>query len=203
MTTLTSFFAANRIRMSRLFALGVVLVLAVSGSHWDHSFMEAVLFATGVVLTGVATIGRLWSALYVAGYKDGTLITVGPYSVSRNPLYFFSALGAVGVGLATETITFAALFALAFFVFYPGVMNAEERKLAELHGARFADYCRRVPRFFPNWRLLVEPETYVVRTDRFRSHLIDAMWFVWALGFLEVVEALHAHRVLPTLLIWY
>ena len=200
---LTSLFTTHRIRMSRLFALSMVLVLGVSGSHWDRTFMDAILFATGVVLTGAATVGRLWSALYVAGYKDGTLITVGPYSVSRNPLYFFSALGAVGVGLATETITFAVVFGLAFFLFYPGVMDAEERKLAELHGARFADYCQRVPRFFPNWRLLVEPETYLVRTDRFRSHLIDAMWFVWALGFLEVLEALHEYKLLPTLLIWY
>ena len=200
---LTSLFSAHRIRMSRIFVLGMLILLGVSGSHWDRTFMDAVLFAIGVVLTGVATVGRLWSALYVAGYKDGTLITVGPYSVSRNPLYFFSALGAVGVGFATETITFAVVFGLVFWLFYPGVMDAEERKLAELHGARFADYCQRVPRFFPNFRLLVEPETYLVRTDRFRSHLIDAMWFVWALGFLEVLEALHEYKVLPTLLTWY
>ena len=200
---LISLFRTHRIHMSRIFVLGMVLLLGVSGSHWDGSFTDAILFATGVVLTGVATVGRLWSALYVAGYKDGTLITVGPYSVSRNPLYLFSALGAVGVGFATETITFAVLFGLVFWLFYPGVMDAEERKLAALHGARFADYCQRVPRFFPNLRLLVEPETYLVRTDRFRSHLIDAMWFVWALGFLEVLEALHQYRVLPVLLRWY
>ncbi len=201
--TLTSLFAAHRIRMSRLLALAVALVLVVSGSHWEHTFMDAVLFMAGVTLAGAASVGRLWCSLYIAGYKDGTLITVGPYSVSRNPLYFFSALGAVGVGFATETITFAALFALWFWLFYPAVIDAEERKLAEAHGRRFGDYCRRVPRFFPRWRLLVEPETYAVRPEKFRRHLFDALWFVWVLGFLEVLEALHEYRLLPTLLTWY
>jgi protein-S-isoprenylcysteine O-methyltransferase Ste14 len=203
MTTLASFFATHRIGMSRVFGLAAALVLVVSGSMWEHTFMDAVLFMTGAVLAGVATVGRLWCSFYIAGYKDGTLITVGPYSVSRNPLYFFSALGAVGVGFATETISFGILFGLWFWLFYPGVIDAEERKLLELHGARFLDYCTRVPRFFPRSRLLVEPESYAVRPDRFRAHLFDALWFVWALGLLEILEALHEYRVLPTLLTWY
>jgi protein-S-isoprenylcysteine O-methyltransferase Ste14 len=201
--TLTSFFASHRIGMSRLFGLAAALVLPVSDSAWTGTFMDAVLFMIGVVLAGAATVGRLWCSLYIAGYKDWTLITAGPYSVSRNPLYFFSALGAVGVGFATETITFAALFALGFWLFYPAVIDAEERKLVELHGTRFAEYCRRVPRFFPKWQLLVEPETYAVRPERFRRHLFDALWFVWALGLLEVLEALHKYRLLPTLLTWH
>jgi protein-S-isoprenylcysteine O-methyltransferase Ste14 len=201
--TVTAFFAAHRIGMSRLFGIAVALVLAVSGSAWELTFMDAVLFMIGAVLAGAATVGRLWCSIYIAGYKDGTLITVGPYSVSRHPLYFFSALGALGVGFATETVTFAVVFAAWFWLFYPAVMDAEERKLLELHGARFADYCRRVPRFFPRWGLLAEPETYAVRPDRFRGHLFDALWFVWALGLLEILEALHNYKLLPTLLVWY
>lgn len=203
MTALTAFFATHRIGMSRLFGIAAALVLVVSGSAWAHTFGDAVLFMIGVTLAGIATVGRLWCSLYIAGYKDGSLITVGPYSVSRNPLYFFSAVGAVGVGFATETISFGILFALWFWLFYPAVIDAEESKLLELHGTRFADYCNRVPRFFPNWRLLVEPDTYAVRPERFRSHLVDALWFVWAVGFLEVLEALHEYRLLPTLLKWY
>jgi protein-S-isoprenylcysteine O-methyltransferase Ste14 len=201
--TLTSFFAEHRIGVSRFFGLGIALLLVVSGSAWDRTLIDAVLFMIGVVLAGAATVGRLWCSLYIAGYKDGTLITVGPYSVSRNPLYLFSAVGAIGIGFATETVTFAIVFGLWFWLFYPSVMDAEERKLLELHGARFAEYCRRVPRFFPSWRLLVEPETYAVRPDRFRAHLLDALWFVWVLGFLELLEALHEYKLLPTLLTWY
>jgi len=200
---LTELFVANRIRMSQLFALPIVVLLAVSESRWHGTLMDAVLFLGGAVLVGVATMGRLWCSLYIAGYKEGTLITVGPYSVSRNPLYFFSFVGAVGVGLASETFTFALLFALWFGLFYPSVIRAEEQRLIELHGARFADYARRVPRFWPRFSLLVEPDLYTVQPVKFRNHLLDALWFVWGLGLLELIEAAHVYALLPTVVRWY
>jgi len=200
---LTKLFVANRIRMSQLFVLLIVGLLAVSESHWERTFMDAVLFLVGAVLVGAATMGRLWCSLYIAGYKEGTLITIGPYSISRNPLYFFSFVGAVGLGLATETFTFGVLFALWFALFYPPVIRAEERRLLDLHGARFEDYTRRVPRFFPRFGLLVEPEHYTVRPVHFRNHLLDALWFVWGLGLVELIEAVHMYQLLPTLVFWY
>ena len=135
---LTKLFVANRIRMSQLFVLLIMVLLAVSESRWERTFMDAVLFLFGAVLVGAATMGRLWCSLYIAGYKEGTLITIGPYSISRNPLYFFSFVGAVGLGLATETFTFGVLFALWFALFYPAVIRGEEQRLREVHGARFA-----------------------------------------------------------------
>jgi protein-S-isoprenylcysteine O-methyltransferase Ste14 len=199
----TRLFVANRIRMSQLFMLLIAAVLTVSESQWERTFMDAALFFAGAVLVGAATMGRLWCSLYIAGYKDGTLVTVGPYSISRNPLYFFSFVGAIGVGLATETFTFGAVFALWFVLFYPAVIRAEEQRLRALHGARFEDYSRRVPRFVPRFSLLVEPDTYTVQPVKFRNHLLDALWFVWGLGLLEMVEALHVNEVLPTIVRWY
>jgi protein-S-isoprenylcysteine O-methyltransferase Ste14 len=200
---LTKLFVANRIRMSQLFVLLIMVLLAVSESRWERTFMDAVLFLFGAVLVGAATMGRLWCSLYIAGYKEGTLITIGPYSISRNPLYFFSFVGAVGLGLATETFTFGVLFALWFALFYPAVIRGEEQRLREVHGARFADYARRVPRFFPRLSLLVEPDTYTVQPIKFRNHLLDALWFVWGLGLLELIEAGHVYALLPTLVRWY
>jgi protein-S-isoprenylcysteine O-methyltransferase Ste14 len=200
---LIKLFVANRIRMSQLFVLLIMVLLAVSESHWERTFMDAVLFLFGAVLVGAATMGRLWCSLYIAGYKEGTLITIGPYSISRNPLYFFSFVGAVGLGLATETFTFGVLFTLWFALFYPPVIRAEERRLRELHGARFEDYAHRVPRFFPRFSLLVEPEHYTVRPVHFRNHLLDALWFVWGLGLVELIEAVHVYELLPTLVRWY
>jgi protein-S-isoprenylcysteine O-methyltransferase Ste14 len=201
--TLAERFAANRIRMSQLFGLLIVTVLAVSESRWEYSVLDAVLFLLGAVLVGGATMGRLWCSLYIAGYKEGTLVTTGPYSISRNPLYFFSLVGAIGLGFATETLTFAAVFALWFAWLYPGVIRAEERRLRELHGAAFDEYARRVPRFVPRLRLLVEPQSYTVQPVRFRNHLLDALWLVWGLGLLELIEAAHKYELLPTLVRWY
>ncbi|HXZ97541.1 MAG TPA: isoprenylcysteine carboxylmethyltransferase family protein [Burkholderiales bacterium] len=166
--------------------------------------MGSALFAIGTFFVGIATIGRCWSLLYVAGYKNDTLITVGPYSITRNPLYFFTLVGAIGVALVTRTFTFVALGALWFWVFYPGVLRAEEQRLAALHGGEFEEYRRRVPRFWPRLHAaLVEPEEYMVCPVPFRKRLVDGLWFVWALGIVELVEALH--RVFPgsVILFWY
>ena len=87
--------------------------------------------------------------MYSSGYKSSELVTQGPYSVSRNPLYFFSFVGLIGIGLATETVTLT-LFLVAFFALvYPAVIAGEEEFLRGKFGDAYAEYCRRMPRFFP------------------------------------------------------
>ena len=74
-------------------------------------------------------VGRIWCLTYSSGYKSSELVTQGPYSVSRNPLYFFSFIGLIGIGLATETFTLT-LFLIAFFALvYPAVIAGEEEFL--------------------------------------------------------------------------
>lgn len=59
--------------------------------------MSTILFLLGLLLVGVATVGRLWCSLYISGHENSELITTGPYSLSRNPLYFFSLPGFAGI----------------------------------------------------------------------------------------------------------
>lgn len=190
-----------RILISRLFAVALVAVILVSSSAFMEKFpfLSTLLFFAGIVLVSVACLGRLWCSLYIAGYKTDTLITQGPYSVCRNPLYFFSLVGAIGVGLATETVLIPTLIFLAFAVYYPLVIKSEEAGLLKMHGTAFSTYFQRVPRFFPRLSQFTEPDEYVVKPKVFRHHMLDAVWFVWIVGFLEIIKALHALQILPTL----
>lgn len=194
------FVERHRIALSRLLVAAVIGLIAVSGSHWDeHSpVMGDGLMAFGLVLIGLATVGRLWCNLYIVGYKNQTLLTTGPYSISRNPLYFFSALGGIGVGLATKTMFFGVLIASIFALTYRGVIRTEERRLAHLHGERWAAYELSVPRFFPRFGRLVEPAGYLVHPRLFRRHLLDALWFVWAAGLMELLAGMRSAGWLPT-----
>lgn len=194
------FIERHRIGLSRLLVAAIIGLIAVSGSHWDqrNAMMGDGLMALGLALIGLATVGRLWCNLYIVGYKNQTLLTTGPYSISRNPLYFFSALGGIGVGLATETLFFGALIALVFALTYPGVIRTEERRLAQLHGSRWTEYVRTVPRFFPRFAQLVEPADYMVHPRLFRRHLLDALWFVWAAGLMELLGGMRSAGWLPT-----
>lgn len=194
-----------RIRFSWVFLLAIVMLYLMTSSAWETR-CEAVaesLFIVGLLLAGIGAMGRIWCSAYIAGYKNGTLVTEGPYSISRNPLYFFSFVGSIGVGLATETTTIPLLVAAAFAVYYPSVIRSEERFLLSQHGEAFATYMQRVPRFFPSFHLLVEKEAATVHLVIFRKHVLSAIWFVWIPAFLEGIEFLHEAHIVPCYLAIY
>ena len=192
------FFKKRRILFTRVFAAALGVLLLFSSSRWEAvELYSTIIFAVGAVMVGVATVGRLWCNLYICGRKSSELITVGPYSMCRNPLYFFSLIGAVGVGLTTETISIAVLLLIVFSIYYPFVIRSEEKHLAEMHGPRYQQYRQNTPSFVPSLRRFNEPDEYIVKAALFRKSLFDAMWFVWLIGILEIIEALHEAQILP------
>jgi protein-S-isoprenylcysteine O-methyltransferase Ste14 len=188
-----------RLPFSQILGVLVLLFIAISQSAWESRspLISSVLFLVGVLFVAIASLGRLWCSLYIAGWKTRVLITKGPYSMCRNPLYFFTLIGVIGVGLASERLLIPSILVLSFGLYYPWVIKEEENKLQRLHGERFRAYRSRVPRFFPRFSKLVEPREYVVNPTIFRKHILSALWFVWLVGILEVIEALHDVGALP------
>ena len=193
-----------RINLSRIVAVGFLITVSVTSSGWeDISIFDNVFFLIGCVCVGIASLGRTWCSLYIAGYKNNTLVTLGPYSISRNPLYLFSMIGAAGVGFATETLTIPLALVVLFSLYYPSVIKGEEKRLLKIHGEEFEAYRKITPAFFPKISLLREPETYVVNPKVFKRSLFGALWFVWLLGILELFESLHEIGILPIFRIIY
>src|SRR5262245_34324764 len=81
-----------------VFVFAVTTSLAPSCSP-SHELVEWI----GIVFIVFCILGRTWSSLYIGGRKIEEFVQSGPYSVMRNPLYLFSCIGAIGVGMQAGT----------------------------------------------------------------------------------------------------
>ena len=152
-------------------AVCAALLFTTPLSWQGNSLCGIALDSLSFVLVVIATFGRIWSSLYISGYKEDRIVVEGPYSIVRNPLYVFSFLGALGLGLATKHFSILAVIAGAFILYYPLVVLTEERNLQCKFGQKYWDYANRTPRFFSFHFHLVEPDTYPVRPRHVRRSL--------------------------------
>jgi protein-S-isoprenylcysteine O-methyltransferase Ste14 len=106
-----------------------------------------IIVTAGLVysLWGLAYLRRSFSIIPEAR----RLVTGGPYSLSRHPVYLGEVVAAVGVNLATA----GWLGALAIVYFVTAELlriRFEERVLSQAFPDEYPAYARRVPRYFPN-----------------------------------------------------
>lgn len=177
------------------------LVSAVSRPiHPNGSTWHEVITGVGLALIGVCILGRVWVSLYIAGRKNAELIAVGPYSVVRNPLYFFSIIGAAGAGAQFGSATMAAMAALVTVAVFQVVVRQEELLLASRYGSGFAAYVKVVPRFLPNPGLWHDVQTVTVAPLRVILTLVDASLFLLAIPVAWAADQFQKLEVLPILM---
>jgi protein-S-isoprenylcysteine O-methyltransferase Ste14 len=96
----------------------------------------------------IRTLGEQWSlaARVVEGHK---LVTKGPYSIVRNPIYtgMFGMLLATGLAVShwIGLVIAIVIFAIGTFI----RVRSEERLLREMFGPEFDAYARKVPAVIP------------------------------------------------------
>lgn len=196
-----SFFPRYRIALTWLLVVVLFSTLLVSLSYWVVALppLDQALSLVGWILVGCGVSGRIWSNSYISGRKTAELVVDGPYSMCRNPLYFFSLMAGLGIAMITETFALPALFLTCYGLYYPRVIAAEEARLRGIYGAPFDAYCARVPRLWPSFRHYSEPATYLVSAKIFRRNLTEIVWFVILGGVIHFIAGLHSAGYLPTL----
>jgi hypothetical protein len=135
--------------------------------------------------------------MYICGYKKKVIIDSGPYAAVRNPLYLFSFIGMLGIALSTLNIIFMVLIVVMFLIYYPFVIISEEGKLLRLHGEIYRTYLDNTPRFIPDLKKLVLPDTYDVDVKTYSGAFLDAIWFFVAYIMIDVVKLLQAKGIIP------
>jgi protein-S-isoprenylcysteine O-methyltransferase Ste14 len=75
------------------------------------------------------------------------LVTEGPFSFTRNPLYLAGTILVLGIGLVSGIVWFLLLAVLAAFAVQKLAIEREERHLQARFGKTYADYAGRVRRW--------------------------------------------------------
>ena len=192
--------AIRKIAFYVVAAVGVSVVAVTASVAPSGTVTHELIEWIGIVLIAICILGRTWSSLYIGGRKIDEFVQTGPYSIMRNPLYFFSCIGAVGVGMQVGTVLLGVICGLLAYIIFRLVIGREERLLAERYGAAYDAYMARVPRFFPNPSLWHDDETLTIRPPRVLMTFADALVFLLAVPGAEFFEALQDSGVLPVLL---
>jgi protein-S-isoprenylcysteine O-methyltransferase Ste14 len=171
-------------------AVGLAVLMAMQPASPEDGTWHEMVERSGIVFILIGILGRTWCAMYIGGNKLNRLVTEGPYSITRNPLYVFSAIAAFGLGAQLGSAVFALVCAAATIAIFALVISHEERALADRFPAEFARYRARVPRFAPNFRSWQEADTLLVRPALVRRTFFDATLFLLAAPALKGLESL-------------
>ena len=192
-------FAKLRLKLSKIIALLLLLFICFNESQESINIKAILLQFLGLVFVGIGVLGRVWCSFFISGYKNDKLITYGPYSICRNPLYFFSLIGVIGVSMTTETFTIPLIVIILFSIYYPFVIKSEQAFLLNIYKDQYIAYIKNVPCFFPDFSKYFEPDEYVVKPKRFKRFLTEVIWFIWLVGLIQLINGLKQLGFLPQL----
>lgn len=193
----------QRRRKRVLFALALLIAAALpftASVQGPEGMVHETVEAIGFILIVLCVLGRSWATLYIGGNKKRALIADGPYSLVRNPLYVFSVIGTIGIGLTTGSVAFGATFGLAAFLVFDGVIRREEAFLRENFGMPYHDYATRVLRWRPRLAGWHDAHEVVVQPRLVLTTFRDASLFLLAVPLTEWIDHLQAAGFLPVLL---
>ncbi len=174
---------------------GLVFVLAMVSVGHPNILFDII----GFIFIVLAGVGRIWAAAYISGFKSGKVIKDGPYSMMRNPLYFFSFLGFAGIGLVFGSFIISILLIAIFLITHWRTILSEEQKLRGIFGKEYDEYFNNTPRFFPKFSLFQNPEVIEFYPIKFTKTLIEATYLIFSYGFIKLIIWLHDVDILPNL----
>lgn len=190
---------ARKIALRMLIA-ALLLAMPFVQSSFVYEELHHTLESIGQLLILSGIMGRAWCTMHIGGQKFTELVTAGPFSVSRNPLYVFSLIATFGAGLQTGSLLFAALATLGVWIVIDATVRKEEAALSARFKDAYAAYCARTPRYGPRLSSWRGEDTVVVTMPLFYKTLLDGLLFYLIVPVAEFIDWLQALGYLPVLL---
>lgn len=184
---------------TRLFALSVFTVfLFAAPISAQHVALERTMVALGNLLIVLGGLLRIYAALFIGGWKNQRLAALGPYALSRNPLYVGSLFATLGVGLVTASLTLTAVLFGFIMAYYSRTVAREEAYLEQQFGAEYLAYKRSVPRWLPHaGARLVLPHEVTAKPRYVLNGIRDISLVILAYPLCELVRVAHLAGWLP------
>jgi protein-S-isoprenylcysteine O-methyltransferase Ste14 len=192
-------------KRKQVLALGTVvwvLLLLFTQSRWRTAapHLHALIEIAGFVLILVCILGRTWCTLYIGGQKQRELVTKGPYSVVRNPLYLFTLFGAAGIGALSGSMVMAAICAGFATVVFLSVVRQEEQFLLATFPHEFPAYAARVPRLVPRLSVWQDADQLIVKPRLVHRTFLDASLFLMAVPLVGIKALVRDFLWLPIMM---
>ena len=117
--------------------------------------LSDILFAAGGLLI-IAVVAIDFSAIRTLQRAKTTvrpdrgaehMVTTGPFSFSRNPIYLANTMLMSGAGLIAQIVWFFPLAIIAAFITQKLAIEREEKHLEVRFGKKYRDYAKRVRRW--------------------------------------------------------
>jgi len=123
--------------------------------------------AIGTPFIAVGEFLRIWAVGYAGASTRArslgaarALVTTGPYSYVRNPLYLGNFLLSLGICLVANVYWLVAVLVVGYFSQYLPIIALEEAYLSESCGAIYQAYRAAVPRLLPQLRPYPHPSPH-------------------------------------------
>ncbi|MCG9128435.1 isoprenylcysteine carboxylmethyltransferase family protein [Candidatus Poribacteria bacterium] len=128
----------------------IILMMLYYASPTGYSVSFGLLF----IILGESI--RIWAVGYAGGTTRATalgaardLVTTGPYSYVRNPLYLGNFILSFGVCIISNVLWVIPILTIGYFVQYLPIISVEETYLSESCGTVYESYYNNVPRLLP------------------------------------------------------
>lgn len=187
-----------RLRLTALLLAALLVLVASSERTAATGLAGLALQLAGLACIGCAALGRIWTSLFIAGYKDAQLVRQGPYAVLRHPLYALSLVAMLGAGLTTRSVVITVALLLVFTAIYAVAGRAEDRFLQQAHGEQYLRYAREVGSILPRWSSYEVPGSLDVRPRVLWKSFLDAGSLLAYWGLLLLVDGLQRQGATPT-----
>lgn len=149
-------------------ALSTFLTFALVFLGWffyrpKNKTLDYVLDCLGMGLAVFGQVLRISARNFKKEYscEGRSLITDGPYALTRNPMYLGTFVMGAGFIVILWPWWFLLIYAGMFTLRFRNLILSEEKKLVSQFGRVYADYLKEAPGFFPRPAKLLQLKKYV------------------------------------------